>query len=161
MNLFLIRHGEAADKKAGQSDSERSLTEEGSKVLNSAAKNWKEFIPHFDYLVSSELKRAIQTAEIIRNVYNIKEKVHVDKRLNPGSNTEDIIDIANELSGENIALFGHEPDFSEHTSLFISSAGANVEFKKGAIAKITFHSKARIGAGVLQFLIPPKVFMKK
>lgn len=158
MNLYLIRHGIAEDKKPGQRDYDRELTEEGRKKMAAASKAWKEIIPSFDTLISSPLIRALQTAEIVRKAYGIKEDVIQDNRLMPGSRTEDIIAILNEMQGENLAIFGHEPDFSMHVSRLISNSGAEIDFKKGAIAKITFPGRARLSAGTLEFLIPVKAF---
>jgi phosphohistidine phosphatase SixA len=63
-------------------------------------------------------------------------------------------------SGE-IAIVGHQPDLSNHLSRLISGSGASIEFKKGAIAKISFSNKVREGKGVLEFLIPPGIFNPK
>lgn len=76
----------------------------------------------------------------------------------PGSRTEDIISLVNEMPGDDIVLFGHEPDFSTHLSRLVSNSGAEFDFKKGAIAKIVFQGRARLSAGTLEFLVPVKAF---
>lgn len=157
MTLYFIRHGEAEDHKLGKSDSERRLTEEGRKKMRRAAEGWKDLIGSFDYLVSSPLIRAKETADIVKDVFEFKDDILLDSRLIFGNKTENIVDLANELGG-NIAMFGHEPDFSNHVSNLISKGSATVNFKKGMIAKIMFGSKARIGVGILEFLIPTKAF---
>lgn len=158
MNLYLVRHGAAEDKKPGGRDFDRELTEEGKKKMLTAAKGWKNIIPELDTLVSSPLVRALQTAEIVRKSYGLKDEVIQDNRLSPGSRTEDIISLINEMPGDDVAIFGHEPDFSTHVSRLISNSGAEVDFKKGAVAKIVFHGRARLSAGTLEFLIPVKAF---
>lgn len=158
MNIYLVRHGIAEDRASNQSDAERALTHEGRIKMSLAAKGWKQMIDGFDCLVSSPLKRALQTAQIVQEVFNINEDIIVNKKLSPGSRTEDLIDIALEQDGMDIVFFGHEPDFSEHVSKLISNSGAGIEFKKGAIAKIAFYGKPRLGGGTLEFLIPAKAF---
>lgn len=158
MNIYLVRHGAAEDKKFSQKDYDRELTEDGRKKMAAAAKNWKNLIPEFGGLVSSPLIRAFQTAEIVKKAYGIKEGVIKDERLGPGSRTEDLVALINELGMDDVAVFGHEPDFSTHVSRLISNSGAMIDFKKGAIAKISFAGKARISAGTLEFLIPVKTF---
>lgn len=158
MNLYLVRHGAAEDKKQGQRDFDRELTEEGKKKMSAAAKGWKNIIPDFDTLVSSPLVRALETAEIVRKVYGLKDEIIKDDRLMPGSRTEDVISLINEMPGDDIAIFGHEPDFSTHVSRLISNSGAEIDFKKGAIAKIVFQGRARLSSGMLEFLIPVKTF---
>lgn len=158
MNLYLIRHGAAEDKKPGGRDFDRMLTDEGIQKMKTAANGWKNLITHFDYLVSSPYPRAVQTAEIVKDVYSHKDKILFDKRFGPGCPSELLTDIANELNAENIAFFGHEPDFSGYVSDLISNSGARIDFKKGAIAKISFFNKAKLGVGTLEFLIPARTF---
>ncbi|MGE5683407.1 MAG: phosphohistidine phosphatase SixA [Bacillota bacterium] len=160
MNLYLIRHADSEEKKPGQSDAERVLSNKGIRDLNAAAAAWKSFIPEFNYLVSSQLVRAVQTAEIVRKIFGIQQEIIKDKRLNPGSDTKDLIDLLNELKADNIAVFGHEPDFSQHVSALISGSGASINFKKGAIAKVSFPARVRLSHGILDYLIPPKTFLK-
>lgn len=158
MNIYFIRHGEAEDSSFTKLDFDRELTNEGRIKLERAAQNWKNLVPHFDQIISSPLTRALQTAEIIVQVYNYSKKLIVDKKLGLGSDTLDIIEIANSLKAMNIAFVGHEPDFSRHVSSLISNSGANINYKKGMIAKISFHGKVRIGSGQLEFLIPTKAY---
>lgn len=158
MNLYLVRHGAAEDKKPGKSDFDRELTEEGKKKMSTAAKGWKDIIPEFSMFISSPLIRALETAEIVRKAYGLKDEVIQDNRLMPGSKTEEVIALINEMAGEDVVLFGHEPDFSTHVSRLISNSGAEIDFKKGAIAKIVFPGRARLSAGRLEFLIPVKAF---
>lgn len=157
MTIYLIRHGEAEEHKIGRADSERKLTEEGKRKMHRAAEGWKNLINGFDHLVSSPLIRAKETAEIVKEVFEIGDEILIDSRLIFGNKTDSVVDLANELNGS-IAMFGHEPDFSSHVSNLTSNGSNSVDFKKGMIAKISFHGKARLGAGVLEFLIPTKAF---
>ena len=154
MNIYLIRHGDAEKSSVSKKDFDRELTASGIAKIKTAALNWKVLINSFDYIVSSPLIRAEQTASAIAEVYGFNKEIISDKKLSPGSKTESLIEIANSLSGEDIAFVGHQPDFSEHLSNMISSKGAYLEFKKGAIAKISFYNKAHLGKGILEFLIP-------
>lgn len=158
MNIYLIRHAEAENISLGIKDYNRKLTQDGEKILFKAAKGWQNLITSFDFLVSSPLIRALQTAQIVKEVYEFKDEIIVDSKLAPGSYVESIIEISNSLKGNNIAFFGHEPDFSQHTSDLISNSISQINFKKSTIAKISFEGKAKIGRGILEFLIPAKLF---
>lgn len=158
MNIYLIRHGEAEKASLQKKDFDRKLTPEGEQKIEAAAEGWKLLISNFSHIISSPLTRAVQTAEIVAAVYKFHGKVLIDKRLSPGSKTQSIVDICYEIMGNDMAFVGHEPDFSEHFSNLISSAGAFVDFKKGMIAKIGFDGKVRLGKGVLEFLIPAKAY---
>lgn len=158
MNIYLIRHGDAEKSYTAKNDFERKLTPQGIEQIKSASKGWKSFISSFDYIISSPLLRAKETAEIVAEIFNNKNDIIIDERIAAGGSTEDLIDAANELNVKDIAFVGHEPDFSNHISNLTSNSGAFVDFKKGAIAKISFNGKARLSKGMLEYLIPPKVF---
>ena len=158
MNIYLIRHGDAERASNQKKDYERNLTPDGEQKIKIAAEGWKVLIPQFSHIISSPLLRALQTAEIIARVYKIKENVIIDKRLMFGNRTEELIDLANEIMGTDMAFVGHEPDFSEHVSNLISISGASIDFKKGMIAKISFDRRMKMCRGVLEFLIPVKIF---
>jgi phosphohistidine phosphatase len=161
MNIYLIRHGDAEGISKGIKDSERKLTPDGEIKIRNASLFWKNIIPAFDYIISSPYLRALQTARIIASTFDHKKEIFIDKRLGCGSDTEGLIEILNSFQSGEIAIIGHQPDLSNHVSRLISSSGAFVEFKKGAIAKISFNNKVREGKGVLELLIPAGIFNPK
>jgi phosphohistidine phosphatase len=161
MNIYLIRHGDSEGISKGVKDAERKLTPDGEIKLKNATLFWKNIIPEFDYIISSPYLRALQTARIIASAYDHKKEIFIDKRLGCGSETADLIEILNSFQSGEIAIIGHQPDLSNHVSRLVSNSGAFVEFKKGAIAKISFNNKVREGKGVLEFLIPSGVFNPK
>ena len=158
MNIYLIRHGDAEKSGGGKKDFDRDLTPSGLTKIQNAASSWKALINNFDFIISSPLVRSHHTATVIAEIYDFKKDIILDDKLSPGSETESIIEIANSLKGENFAFVGHQPDFSEHLSNLISNKGAYIEFKKGAIAKISFYNKANLGKGILEFLIPASAY---
>jgi len=158
MNIYLIRHGDAEKVSIGKKDFDRELTPTGRIKFKTAVQNWKNLIKGFDFIVTSPLARAVQTANIIAGLYGREDKILIDKKLSCGSRTESIIEIANSLEGVDIAFVGHQPDFSEILSDLISAKGAYIDFKKGAIAKISFGNKVSAAKGTLEFLIPASIF---
>ncbi len=158
MNIYLVRHGDAEKAAIGKKDFDRELTSSGKAKMTNAASAWKSIIENFDCIYSSPLIRALQTAEIVAGVYNITDNLITDKKLTPGCRVESIIEIANSTGKEDIVFVGHQPDFSEILSALISNKEANIEFKKGAVAKVVFGTKARAGRGTLEFLIPASLF---
>jgi phosphohistidine phosphatase len=161
MNVYLIRHSDSEGISRGIKDFERSLTPDGENKIRNACLFWKNIIAEFDFIISSPYLRALQTAKIISSVYNYKKEIVTDRRLGCGSETESLIEILNSYQAVEIAIVGHQPDLSIHLSRLISSAGTSIEFKKAAIAKISFNNKVREGKGVLEFLIPPGLFIPK
>jgi phosphohistidine phosphatase len=161
MNIYLIRHGDAENISKGTRDFDRRLTTEGELKIKKAADFWKTLVPAFDIILSSPYIRALQTAKIIASAYNYKKDIITDKRISSGCATEDMLELVNSFQALEIAVIGHQPDLSNHTSILISGSGAYVDYKKGTIAKISFHNKAKEGKGVLEFLIPPNLFITK
>ncbi len=160
MNIYLIRHGEAEKAVIGKKDIDRELTSAGKIKMKDTVASWKNIIDKLDYIYSSPLVRAVQTAEVVAEEFGISKKIITDKKLSPGCKTDNIIEIANGAGEEDIAFVGHQPDFSEILSELISNKGAYIDVKKGAIAKVVFGNKAHAGKGTLEFLIPPLAFNK-
>ena len=158
MNIYLIRHGDAEKSAVDIKDVDRELTSSGKAKMKNAASSWKKIIEKFDCIYSSPLVRALQTAEIAATAYGIKSEIIVDKKLSPGCKTESILEITNTAGKEDIAFVGHQPDFSEILSELISTKGAYIDFKKGAIAKVVFGNKVSAARGTLEFLIPASLF---
>ncbi|MEM0085435.1 MAG: histidine phosphatase family protein, partial [Zestosphaera sp.] len=70
MLIALMRHGEAEPKKPGVSDDERSLTQDGRLQVIKVA-SVLGLKPR--YVVSSPLKRALETAEIVAGILGVSE----------------------------------------------------------------------------------------
>jgi phosphohistidine phosphatase len=155
MNLFLVRHGEAEKISFSVKDYERKLTDEGRSKIISTARLWKALIICPDKILSSPLVRSLQTAEMIREIFDYPERVLVDNNLAPGCKTSDLIEIVNFTDVQNIMLIGHEPDISNHISNLISNNPVSVRIHPFTIAKISFDRQVKFSKGNLDFLIPP------
>ncbi len=160
MNLYFVRHADAEKTQPGKRDQERKLTKDGRNSIEFAAVRWKYFIKHLDHICTSPYVRAVETAEITAEAFDYKGEIIKDKVLSAGSNTKDLVELVNALEANDILIVGHQPDLSEHLSNLISSRGASIEFRKTALAKISFKAKASFSRGYLEYLIPVEVFSK-
>jgi phosphohistidine phosphatase len=160
MNLYLVRHADAEKTQPGKKDEERRLSKEGKERIHGVAEQWFFFIKKPDFICSSPFARAVETSEIIAECFEFEKEIIKDKVLGAGSYTKDLIEMVNSLDGDDIFVVGHQPDLSEHVSNLISSNGALVDFKKAAIAKISFNGKANLSKGYLEYLIPANAFLK-
>ncbi|QQS37705.1 MAG: phosphohistidine phosphatase SixA [Ignavibacteriales bacterium] len=158
MNLYLIRHGDAEAISESGKDFDRKLTHAGIEQMKLAAQGWQSLIDQFDVIVASPLVRAVETARIISDVFNYKKDIMLDNNLISGGSTSEVVILANSLNLINVAMIGHQPDLSQHTSRLISNANASIAFEKGTIAKISFPNSVIAGKGVLKFLIPAESF---
>ena len=155
MNLYLIRHSIAENITIDKKDFDRELTDEGKFVIKKTSEAWKNYIGNVDVVLTSPLKRAIQTAEIISENLQDKQNLIKDNNLGTGSRTADLIDILNSLDYKNVVVVGHQPDLSQHINNFCGTGSFNLAFPPASLAKIEFDNSIKYGRGRLIYFIPP------
>lgn len=113
--LYLIRHAKSSWKELSLGDFERPLNNRGKKNAPFMGKQWKARGERVDRLISSPAKRAITTARMIASELGIDD-IHLDERIYHASQTT-LLQIVNELNNDHdsIALFGHNPGFTNLT----------------------------------------------
>jgi phosphohistidine phosphatase len=112
MKLYLLRHADAEPKQPGQNDSERKLTEKGISQVKEAVQKMKTEGLEFDLILTSPYLRAVQTAEIAADEFNLADKMFKEKSLASGCGVPQIEELINiHTDCESILLVGHEPDF--------------------------------------------------
>ena len=155
MNLYLVRHAKAESASGRKNDAERELTNEGINILKNSIETWKNYLSKVDFIISSPLVRAVQTAEQIKLELNFSSGVLKNHLLIPGSSPSDILHIIKQHKPENLLLVGHQPDISNAISSFIGYDNFEIPFRPASFAKITFEGKPASGKGVLEILLPP------
>ena len=128
MEVYLLRHGIAEDTKPGGSDADRALTSDGKKKLRETLRVAAESGVSPDLILSSHLKRAIQTAEIAGDVLAYKNEIVRSESLNPNSSVERVWDeIRTHKDASSLMLVGHNPLFSELAGFLLGSRSSQVE----------------------------------
>jgi phosphohistidine phosphatase len=161
--VYLIRHGIAADPEAYERDYERSLTAKGRAKTKAVARQLKALNIGFDELLTSPLVRARQTAEILLKA-NLSPHLTVVDTLAPmGSFSEWLEwfkDWPKEHSGT-LALVGHEPDLSQWAELLIlGDVRGVIQLKKAGIIGIEIPDNIDpIGNSILFWLTPPRLLV--
>lgn len=159
--LIFIRHAVAEELdiavENGIKDEERSLTKKGSKKMAQAAMGLKSIAPEIDYIATSPLLRATQTAEIIKKEYRNIELVSTDI-LQPGVDFNNFMDWARHLSEPRlIALVGHEPDLSHLLCWLLSGNQQSfLHFGKGGAGLMEFADNIEAGKGQLMWYLTPR-----
>jgi len=164
MNLLLIRHARAEDRRTfsltGKSDDLRPLTADGIRRMTRAARGLRKLVPTIHMLVSSPLKRAVETAQIISDAYGDLPLVERDE-LAPGADPEKLIDWLG-AQGRNqdgagsdeqpICLVGHEPDLSDLLGILLADRSQQPEkIKKGSATMVSFQALPVASGGTLQW----------
>jgi phosphohistidine phosphatase len=155
MNIYLIRHAEAEQTSEEKPHEERALTSNGIEIIKSSIEVWKKFIGNFDIILSSPLKRAKQTANILHSSFKSEFDVVEEIILLNGGLTEDLLSVARSLNLNEVAMVGHQPDLGIHLARMIGTIDSNFNLPPAAIAKIHFNERPVIGEGILEFLLPP------
>jgi phosphohistidine phosphatase len=160
MNLFLLRHGTAvqSDTAGYSKDADRPLTAKGEHKLRRAAKTMKALDLSFDLILSSPYLRARQTAAIVAEAFDAKDRLELSTSLAPGNATRRIIECLHRLpTPDNVLLVGHEPGLSQLISLLLAgNSNVSVLMKKGGLCKLSAESLKPGCCATLQWLLTPK-----
>ena len=155
--LYLIRHGLAEERgDAWPDDSKRPLTDEGMSRLRKSARALARLGVSFDVVLTSPLVRTQQTAEVVASAFSPKPPIiNVDALAPEGSATAVISELEKHAKRTRIAIVGHEPGIGDLAAKLIGMR-AEMEFKKGAIARIDVEAVPPKTPGMLRWFIPPK-----
>jgi len=161
MNLYLLRHGIAADLgEAGtETDAERPLTSKGERRLREAAEAVRELEIEFDSILSSPLLRARQTAEIIAEALGLRTRLALSEGLSPGQSPAHLVSMIKGLkpTPRDLLLVGHEPGLSALISLLVCGApGMEIEMKKGGLCKLSAEKLSARQCARLEWLLTPR-----
>ena len=162
MELLVIRHTIAEDRdefaESGQPDDERPLTNAGRKKMKQAARGLRKVVGSIDHLATSPLVRAVQTAEIVSDAFDIAP-AEVVAELVPEAHPEDFARwIATHSGKATVAIVGHEPHRSSLVSWLITgSGGSQIALKKGGACLVTFDGPVEARSGSLSWLMTPRV----
>jgi phosphohistidine phosphatase len=163
MQVYLLRHGIAEDGKPGTSDAERALLPEGRRKLRNVLERASEAKVKPDLILSSPLKRALQTASIARDVLRSKDPVTETRTLLPGSSVEEVWSEirAHQAAASSLLLVGHNPLFAELAAYLLGTPNAQIEFKKGAMMRIDFEALSARPKGVLRWYLTANLAVHK
>jgi phosphohistidine phosphatase len=114
-----------------------------------------------DLILSSPFLRAKDTAIIAHDAVGRGNCLEFTDALASGADGKLIIEELKKRfrTAKSIMVVGHEPDLSE---LIVHLAGLrdrHVEMKKAGLAKIAITPYTRELIGVLEWLVPPKIFL--
>jgi phosphohistidine phosphatase len=163
IQVYLIRHGIAADPEAYERDCDRPLTAKGRAKTKAVGRQLKALNLTFDELLTSPLVRAHQTAEILLKANLSPQLTVVDALAPQGSFTEWLEWLKasqTERSGV-LALVGHEPDLSQWAELLIlGDVRGAIQLKKAGIIGIEIPDNIDpIGNSILFWLTPPRLLV--
>ena len=157
--VFVIRHAEAEEPvdaaRAHRNDGERRLTEAGRRDMQKAARGLAELVDEIPLILTSPLKRALETAEIVHGAFP-KAKFKQHRLLSPGFDPAELLESLTDQSGT-LALVGHEPDLSQWIGYMTAGTGRSVvRMKKGCICRVDMPDPALPGEACIAWLLTLK-----
>ncbi len=141
ISLYLVRHGIAIDlaDSKGASDELRPLTGKGRRRFRKAARAFGKLAGKVDFILTSPLVRAVQTAEILAGEVKHGE-VAVLEELASGGVAALLAAVAKRAgTGKSVALVGHEPQLSSILTALAHlgpEESSKLDFRKGAIVRL-------------------------
>ncbi|HEX8966866.1 MAG TPA: histidine phosphatase family protein [Chloroflexota bacterium] len=161
MDLYLVRHAVAfdPDETRWPDDRDRPLTPDGEKRFRRAAAGLAELIPTVDVVLSSRFVRAWRTAELLCKEAGWPAPVACEALESGRAPAEALQALQAYTSSKSVVLVGHEPGMHELASYLLTAdtAHAQLEFRKGGVARLELFEGMRPGAARLRWLLPPSV----
>jgi phosphohistidine phosphatase len=157
MNLFILRHASAGLRRPNPLiDSKRPLDKEGKKHCIQLAHVLNALDIQFDLIVSSPLKRCLQTASLVGTETGYEAPILSSTALAPEAGLKDFQKLLRENSDrENLLVVGHNPNLTNFLGALLvpaSSPEAKVRLRKGSVARVILTR----GPATLQGLLDPR-----
>jgi phosphohistidine phosphatase len=157
MNLYILRHASAGLRRTNPLlDVKRPLDKEGKKHSLQLAYVLNALNIQFDLIISSPLKRSLQTAAMIGTETGYEAPIQQSEALAPSATVKDFQNLLREISDhENVLVVGHNPNLTTFLgSLLVpaSNPEAKIRLRKGSIARVVLTR----GPATLQALLDPR-----
>ena len=157
MEIYLLRHAIAEDRKPHGSDAARELTAEGREKLRRVLERARKAEVQPSLILTSPLVRAVQTASMAAAALGCDTVVKTPA-LEPDSSPQLVWEQIRERRNERaVLLAGHEPLLSAAVAWMLGASSLAVDMKKSALVRLDC---ARIDAapkGVLKWMLTPGV----
>jgi phosphohistidine phosphatase len=161
MQVYLLRHGVAEEDRSGLGDANRALTSDGRRKLRQTLQAASQADIRPTLILTSPLKRALQTAEIAREVFKYKGELIRSEALMPNSRVQELWDEIRVHAGEAaIVLVGHNPQFGELAGYLLGTPELQIDVKKGSLLCIDFEGLPSRPKGILRWFLIAKLAVR-
>jgi phosphohistidine phosphatase len=161
--LYIMRHGPAMARAEGSmEDAKRPLTPEGKLKMKQAAKGFLALEAELDWIVTSPLVRAVETAEIVAETLGGNRPMDFCEAMRPGGSPEALIAfLTKQPARRRVLVVGHEPDLGELAARLLGAGrNINLAFKKGGCCQILFDVFPPKTPGELGWWLTPRILRK-
>ena len=136
-------------------DAKRALIKEGKEQCMLMARVMNALKVQVDVVVSSPLKRSLQTAQFVATEMGYEAKVEVSSALAPGGDFAAFQQLLAKYAGfEGVLMVGHNPNVFQFLGRLITgNGGAAIRMRKGSVARVDLDRHPPL----LQWLIDPRM----
>lgn len=157
MNIYILRHAIAVPRGTpGYPNDDRPLNDEGIEKMKKNSEGITKIINNVDEIISSPLKRALETAKITARALNYKKEIILTEHLIAGSRLTNLYNFLMKYENESLMLVGHEPHIGYLASNLVGTTESVIEFKKGGICLIEIENLPPVSPGILKWNLTPK-----
>jgi len=161
VKLYILRHGDAAEHGDPRfKENERPLTPKGIQRTKELAHALRQMEIPFDFILSSPLTRARETADVLIRGIKFGGKLELTDALSPSGSMEDLVKQLGILrpTPSHVLLVGHEPYLSGFISLLcMGGPGLPLVLKKGALCRMEVEHPSCGKCATLEWLIQPRL----
>ena len=144
MEIYLLRHAIAENARPGLKDEDRALTDEGRKKLKRVLERARGAGMKPDLILSSPLRRALETAEVAAQALKYGGRVVLSGTLVPDGNPRQVWEMMSTVRST-VRLLAH----------LLGSPAMMVDMKKAGLARIDFDRFGPEPRGILKWLLTP------
>ena len=159
MNLFVLRHASAGLRRVNPKlDLKRPLDKDGKRHCLQLAHVLNAMKLNFDAVVSSPLKRCMQTASLVGTETGYEAPIMPSAALAPDATFAQFQKLLQDSADfENVLVVGHNPNLTAFIGSLLGAAEGRigppmVRLRKGSLARITLVR----GPATLQWLLDPR-----
>jgi phosphohistidine phosphatase len=159
----MLRHASAGQRRSNPVlDVKRPLDKAGKRDCLLLGNTLTSMNVSFDLVVSSPLKRSLQTASLVGTETGYEQRIVLSDALAPAATYSQFEKLLVECSGvDSLLVVGHSPNLVEFLGTLMQPAlqtrtslpPASIRLRKGGIAKLNLER----GAATLQWMLDPRV----
>ncbi len=161
MNLFILRHASAGTRRLNPLlDLKRPLDKEGKQHCLHLAHVLNALQLQFDLILSSPLKRSLQTAQLIATETGYESRILNSNALAPSATLAQFHRLLRECGPyENVLVVGHNPNLSHFLAALVTPTASTepagkppIRLRKGSLARLSLTRDI----ATLQWLLDPR-----
>lgn len=156
MEIYLLRHAIAEPGGASLADADRALTPEGRKKLRMVLKVAARAGVKPGVILSSPLRRAVQTAEIAAEELAAGVDVEKAQCLAPDGSPEEVwSELRRFKDVQQVLLAGHEPLIGWFAAFLVGGPSGMIDVKKASLIRIDVPALGTKPQGSIRWILTP------